>query len=184
MDGSRYKIKKKRKFKKSFLIFLIIIFILVIAFLAYKTVNLNNFKNYFQKKDKSEIVNERQNKNILDLFILRLVSQNLEFASSSIIEENGDQKIYIKDTKNDSGYIYVNTKDDPEFVWNTFASAILADPIKSKLEKELLNLEYIDLRFGNKVFFKFKDKNVNVVKETFEQNDTTSSTTIQNNPQN
>ena len=93
---------------------------------------------------------------------MRLPSQNLDYATSSNIEENGDMKIYLLNTKDNSGYIYVNTHDDPSYVWITFVSAIADDTLKSYLIKDLKNFEYIDLRFGNKVFYKFYDSSVNI----------------------
>lgn len=45
-----------------------------------------------------------------------------------------------------------------EKAWSTLVSAIDTDPLKSSLEKEKERLLYIDLRFGNKVFYKFGDK--------------------------
>jgi hypothetical protein len=39
--------------------------------------------------------------------------------------------------------------------WSTLVSAIDTNPLKSSLQKEKEKLLYIDLRFGNKVFYKF-----------------------------
>jgi hypothetical protein len=68
-------------------------------------------------------------------------------------------------TRENSGYIYVNSKEKGEFVWTTFVSAISALPLKEKIEKDLKNLEYIDLRFGNKIFYKWRSEEVNLTKE-------------------
>ena len=67
--------------------------------------------------------------------------------------------IFLKNTKDEAGYLYVNTKDNVEEVWTTFASVAIADPIKNLLNNDLLNLNYVDLRFKNKVFYKFNGLN-------------------------
>ena len=72
---------------------------------------------------------------------------------------NGDLKIFLKNTKDDAGYIFVNTKDDVEEVWSTFASVLIADPLKNLFINNLIDLNYIDLRFQNKVFYKFNGLN-------------------------
>ncbi len=40
-------------------------------------------------------------------------------------------------------------------VWSNILSAIDTDPLKKKLQAHIEHLEYIDARFGNKVFYKF-----------------------------
>jgi hypothetical protein len=51
------------------------------------------------------------------------------------------------------------TKDaDMDKVWSTIVSAIDTDPLKTKLQNSLQSLEYLDIRFPNKVFYKFKDE--------------------------
>jgi hypothetical protein len=42
--------------------------------------------------------------------------------------------------------------------WTTFISAIDTEPLKSKISKEKDSLQYIDIRFGNKVFYSFSDE--------------------------
>ena len=44
---------------------------------------------------------------------------------------------------------------DTDKVWSNIVSAIDTDPLKSKLLNNKDKLEYLDARFGNKVFFKF-----------------------------
>lgn len=158
-----FKKNKKRKFKKSFYFFLLlIIFTILFFFFKTKILHLVKILDFNKKALQSTETKVLEEKNILDLFILRLISQNLEYASSSEKSISGDQKIYLKNTKNDSGYIFINNFDNPEKVWITFASAISSDPLKTKLERDLKNLDYIDLRFDNKVFYKFKDSFVSI----------------------
>ena len=47
----------------------------------------------------------------------------------------------------------INTKK----AWSTLLSAIDTDPLKGKLALEKEKLEYLDVRFGNKVFYRFSD---------------------------
>ncbi|MEN9338452.1 MAG: hypothetical protein RI945_177 [Candidatus Parcubacteria bacterium] len=174
MSDSRYKVKKKRRFKKSFLIFFFFIILILLSSILFFSLrksngfyNLKNLllENIFQKEEKVKTSPILVKESVLDIFILRLPSQNLEFASSSQETENGDLKIFLKNTKNDSGYIYLNKKDDGESLWITFASAIAQENFKAKIEKDLENLEYIDIRFGNKVFYKFRDGSVDIASQ-------------------
>ncbi len=157
---------KKLKLKKSVLkaVFLFTLFIIILTFLIINRKEILDFKfkNIFTKDQDIKENIYIEDKDFTSLFRNRLPSVNLNFASSSEIYENLDMKIYIKGSDEDTGYIYVNTKDNANYVWVTFISAIDTEPLKSKLEKNLKNLEYIDLRFSNKVFYKFKD---NIKKE-------------------
>lgn len=166
--------RKKRKLKKGFKIFLWIFFIALVSaslfylnskkIISFKEIpnnvssNIDLIKNVFSKKTKKEEVTispKSENERFIAIFRNRLPSKNLNFASSSPISENGDMKIFLKDTENDSGYIFINTKNDPSYVWITFVSAVDAEPLKGELENKLKYLDYIDLRFSNKVFYKF-----------------------------
>jgi hypothetical protein len=51
--------------------------------------------------------------------------------------------------------IKINSSSDINKVWSNLVSAIDTNPLKSKLANEKNKLEYLDTRFGNKVFFKF-----------------------------
>lgn len=176
---------KKRKLKRGFKIFLwFFIFAIIVFslfFLNYKRViDLNiaykdtkntvvSFFQLFKKMDVSSTMSESPDEDLNDfseLFKARLSSKGLEFASSSVVEPNGDMKIYINNTHNDLGYIYVSTKDRAEYVWITFVSAIDAEPLKSKIVNNLNKLEYIDLRFGNKIFYKFNDGMIDISTST------------------
>lgn len=69
-----------------------------------------------------------------------------------IVDEYGD--IYLKNNESGS-YIIFKSKDDLEKLWITLLSAIETAPLKDSLNSELNKLSYIDVRFGNKVFYKF-----------------------------
>lgn len=57
----------------------------------------------------------------------------------------------------DSSSSTLMVRQDVDFkkAWSTLVSALDTSPLKTMMEKNKKNLEYIDLRFGNKVFYKF-----------------------------
>ncbi len=72
--------------------------------------------------------------------------------NSILIDENKDITYTLS---NNSSYIITDLKSDNETLWSTFISAITTDPLATTLEASRDSLLYIDLRFGNKVFYKF-----------------------------
>jgi hypothetical protein len=68
------------------------------------------------------------------------------------IDENGDVTYGFS---NSNAYIITALKDDTDMVWSTLISAITTDPLASTLSTSKKTLLYIDLRYGNKVFYKF-----------------------------
>lgn len=179
--------KKRRKFKKGFKALLWLIILLLIAGgLFYldnkKIISFQNIwtetsnkvlkiKDYLEKKEKS--TDETTENSLTDIFEkdkinkeeyirifrTRLPSKNLNFASSSEPSLNGDIKIFLQGTREEMGYLYVNINNDPEYVWITFVSAVDAEPLKTDLKKKLKYLDYLDLRFSNKVFYRFHKEN-------------------------
>jgi len=163
---------KKRKLKPFVKVILVLIFLRIIFFILYKSNFISSAKTFFQNSYtnvKSSIKNiiphkdssvsessDDTNNDFVSVFKKRLSSQNVEFASSTLLP-NGDIKIFLKNTKDEAGYLYVNTKNNVEEVWSTFASIAIADPVKNLLNTNLTNLNYIDLRFKNKVFYKFNN---------------------------
>lgn len=178
--------KKRRKFKKGFKALLWLIILLLIAGgLFYldnkKIISFQNIwtetsnkvlkiKDYLEKKEKSTETTENSLTDIFEkdninkeeyirIFRTRLPSKNLNFASSSEPSLNGDIKIFLQGTREEMGYLYVNINNDPEYVWITFVSAVDAEPLKTDLKKKLKYLDYLDLRFSNKVFYRFHKEN-------------------------
>lgn len=68
------------------------------------------------------------------------------------IDDYDDIRLYDKDRKS---AVILSSSADMNKIWSTILSAIDTDPLKGKLAKEISRLEYIDTRFGNKVFYKF-----------------------------
>ncbi|MBX4215815.1 hypothetical protein KW797_02620 [Candidatus Parcubacteria bacterium] len=77
----------------------------------------------------------------------------LSLAPSYLVKkEDGDMELFLKE----GGKVALSLKEDMEKMFSNLESALLADPLKSDMEKRRTALDYIDLRFGNKVFFKFR----------------------------
>lgn len=55
------------------------------------------------------------------------------------------------------GEIRANMTNDIDDVWNSFISAIAIEPLKAEFSNLSSNFEYLDLRFGNKVFYKITE---------------------------
>lgn len=67
--------------------------------------------------------------------------------SKIILKDGGEYEVYLKE----GWYIKLNNKNEADLSFGNL-QLVLEETIKEKRS----NLEYIDLRFGNKVFFKFK----------------------------
>lgn len=78
--------------------------------------------------------------------------------ASLFIKDDTDIILYLKSNtfSPDSHKIIFNTNSDiPKILENLHAS-ITTEPLKSELEKKYEDLLYIDLRFGNKIYYKFR----------------------------
>ena len=73
---------------------------------------------------------------------------------SILVERTGDISCFSKEEK--SKIIFLK-ENDYKKVWSTLVSAIDTDPLKTKLTEDKNNLEYLDVRYGNKVFYRFSD---------------------------
>jgi hypothetical protein len=73
---------------------------------------------------------------------------------SILVEDSGDVTMFNK-TK--TSKVFFLEDMDPKKTWSTLLSAIDTDPLKSKLATEKDTLEYIDSRYGNKIFYRFSD---------------------------
>ncbi len=65
-----------------------------------------------------------------------------------------EKEISFLNKEGDSS-ISVSSDTDLKKAWSTLVSAVDTNPLKEKLEKKEEHLLYIDLRYGNKVFYKF-----------------------------
>ncbi|MFA5841936.1 MAG: hypothetical protein WC835_03195 [Candidatus Paceibacterota bacterium] len=67
-------------------------------------------------------------------------------------KEDGDYELFLLG----GGKILVSSKNDLDKNIEYLKPALLTEPLRTKLEIERGNLDYLDLRFGNKVFYRFK----------------------------
>lgn len=89
-----------------------------------------------------------------------------------VVDEHNDIRLYDGSKR---GAIIISNKADMELVWSNLLSAIDTDPLKSSLTTKKDRLEYIDTRFGNKVFYKFTNgANTDIIPP---HDDTTASST-------
>lgn len=87
------------------------------------------------------------------------------------IDDYDDIRLYDKSKRS---AIILRTSSDMDKIWSNVLSAIDTDPLKSKLTSKNETLEYLDTRFGNKVFYKFGNGAAPVI---IENNDVITSTT-------
>lgn len=80
----------------------------------------------------------------------------------SVVEITKDNDIYFFDKAHSVALKY-HKGDDTNMLWNTFISALDTPPLSDLLQNKKSALEYVDLRFGNKVFYKFKEENKNQI---------------------
>ncbi len=92
-----------------------------------------------------------KDKEYIYTFIKRLDGNTKEKVISVYYDNYKD--VYLRIEK---GEIRINTLNDIDIVWNDYLSAIGDSKLSYKLKNERDNLDYLDLRFPNKLFYKFK----------------------------
>ncbi len=86
------------------------------------------------------------------LEISSIQKEKLDSKVLSVYYDNyGDVYLYLE-----RGEIRLNVSNDLDIVWNDYLSALGDNKLSSKLKNERDNLDYLDLRFPNKLFYKFK----------------------------
>ncbi|MDQ3076229.1 MAG: hypothetical protein M3Q34_03825 [bacterium] len=78
--------------------------------------------------------------------------------SSLFVKEDGDIDLYLKSNtfSADANKIVFNVNSDTTKIVENLHASITTEPLKSELKKKYEDLLYIDLRFGNKVYYKFR----------------------------
>ncbi len=95
----------------------------------------------------------------------------------SKISVNPDGDIILSNNEGRSS-VKLNSLVDMEKEWSNVISAIDTEPLKTLLETKKDSLEYIDVRFGNKVFYKFtKDGGAAIISDTNNNTNATSTST-------
>ncbi len=80
------------------------------------------------------------------------------------IDEYGDIRLY---NEKKSSYVIIASASDEDKVWSNILSAVDTNPLKKSLEDNLARLDYIDARFGNKIFYKFTNGNkIDIIRDT------------------
>lgn len=80
----------------------------------------------------------------------------------SKIDIDGYGDITLYDERGISKLLYEGSANIDK-IWSNIVSAIDTEPLKSQLENNKDRLEYLDTRFGNKVFFKFTNASKTVI---------------------
>jgi hypothetical protein len=93
----------------------------------------------------------------------KLISLKEEFKSIGVkpavffIEDNGDIKVFLSSTTTQLGP-FIIFKSDSDFtkITENLQSILSTEPLQSDFKSKYSSLLYIDLRFGNKVYYKFR----------------------------
>jgi cell division septal protein FtsQ len=75
-------------------------------------------------------------------------------------KDNGDYELSIESQgKDPSAYPKILFRNGNDFakIKDNLVAAIAVEPFATKIKKDFTNLEYIDLRYDNKVYYKFND---------------------------
>jgi hypothetical protein len=71
-------------------------------------------------------------------------------------DEDGEVLLSSKNLRRDNPIINFKLSSNPDEISDTLGTAILAEPLKTELKKKYATLEYIDLRVGSKVYYRFR----------------------------
>lgn len=113
----------------------------------FKFYSVGNIGSYFSKENFKQLIDF---KNVLATLGLKPVSL--------YIEGSGDIKIFLSNFNRTPTNPYIILKADADLkkVAENLETAISTEPLLSNLKNKYSSLEYIDLRFGNKVYYKFR----------------------------
>jgi hypothetical protein len=87
----------------------------------------------------------------------RSIKSDTILPHSYVEETDGDIAILLLRAEGVSPKVLYNNAIDPVAASTAFHSAIATEPLMTKLRKSFNTLEYIDVRFDKKVFYKFKE---------------------------
>ena len=72
------------------------------------------------------------------------------------LKDDGDAEIFLSRSSDDKPKIIIQANTDMENLAENLSAALETEPLKTRIEKEYSKLEYLDLRFDDKVYSKFK----------------------------
>lgn len=77
--------------------------------------------------------------------------------SSFLVKDDGEIELYLPPGKSSSNLPKIILQTDSDFgkIVENLEAALTTEPLQSSFKKEYSLLKYIDLRFGNKIFYKF-----------------------------
>ncbi len=109
-------------------------------------VNLENpAGSYFAPEYFKNLVSFKQN-----LEVLKLEPTGLH------LKTDGDADLFLSGAKNQKPKILIRADADMENLAENLSAALETEPLKTRMAKEYFKLEYLDLRFSNKVYSKFR----------------------------
>ena len=113
----------------------------------FKFYGLANFGTYFSKENFRQLI----------YFKDTLLGIGLKPVSLYILD-NGDIKVFLSNSNKAPTEPYIALKAGSNFqkVAENLEIALSAEPLQSNFKNKYSSLLYIDLRFGNKVYYKFK----------------------------
>lgn len=103
--------------------------------------------------------------------LIQKVNSVLFIVSKVFVDEYGD--VYFYDERGMSTIKFSRTTS-PDKVWSNIVSSVDTEPLKSKLIANKSTLEYLDARFGNKVFYRFTNEGKTAI---IQHNNATSTST-------
>ena len=74
---------------------------------------------------------------------------------SMFVDDLGDAKVFLASSATVEPYIAFKIDSDFQNVAENLETALSTEPLLSNFKNKYASLEYIDLRFGNKVYYKF-----------------------------
>jgi hypothetical protein len=75
---------------------------------------------------------------------------------SVYVKPDGDIEIYLSPSKNNNPKILLKNTFEVEKLVENLGSALTTEPLSKDIKDRYGSLLYLDLRFGNKVYFKFE----------------------------
>lgn len=104
-------------------------------------------ETYFSKENFKQLINFKDS----------LIAMGFKPVSMYILD-NGNVKVFLSnlDKTQIRPYLAFKVSSDFKNITENLEAALSTEPLKSNLKDKYSSLEYIDLRFGNKVYYKFR----------------------------
>lgn len=131
------------------------------------------FRFMGELSNKEEILGQYFAKDYWQNFItLREFLLEMNFKPSLLVlNKDSDVEVFLEHENEPpaSPKIVFNKNADMFGIIENLQSAVSAEPLKTELAEKYTKLDYIDLRFGNKIYYKFKNsKEIENISETVE----------------